>query len=261
MAAKSRQLHIFLLSSLIAVSVISVSPLKALGAGKADDVFVDEGDGDFDSAPVPKKQTFSKTDKAVSPKEKAATPPPMPAVEAAAPVAPARAEAPTATDVVVPEKELTEAPSASPETGKEVSDDTPALKETPQAATEAATEAATGAPSNQLPSVPAPSAAAPMGLPKKVHAQKDSQKDSQKQASESTPHQHHKMTKKEAGIYVVTNGPCTMNRAPASESEAMITVKPSKKIWVQEVDDKWLRAFNKAGEAGYIARDCVQETK
>ena len=61
-----------------------------------------------------------------------------------------------------------------------------------------------------------------------------------------------------AGMFVVTKDACPMMREPASEGEPMITVKPSKKIWVESVDDQWVRGFNKAGEGGYISRDCVE---
>jgi hypothetical protein len=48
-----------------------------------------------------------------------------------------------------------------------------------------------------------------------------------------------------------------MTREPASDSAQMIVVKPSHKIWVENVDPNWVKGFNKAGEAGYISRDCV----
>ena len=67
-----------------------------------------------------------------------------------------------------------------------------------------------------------------------------------------------KKAKGGAGMFVVTKDACPMMREPASESEPMITVKPSKKIWVESVDDQWVRGFNKAGEGGYISRDCVE---
>jgi len=61
-----------------------------------------------------------------------------------------------------------------------------------------------------------------------------------------------------AGLFVRTKEPCPMLREPASDSPAMLTVKASRKIWVQEVDEDWVRAFNKAGEPGYLQRDCLE---
>lgn len=60
------------------------------------------------------------------------------------------------------------------------------------------------------------------------------------------------------GRFMTTKDSCQMRREPASEGETMITVKPYKKIWVEEVDQGWVRGFNKAGEPGYLNRDCFQ---
>lgn len=60
------------------------------------------------------------------------------------------------------------------------------------------------------------------------------------------------------GLYVRTKEACPMLRKPASDSPAMLTVKASKRIWVQEVDENWVKAYNKSGEPGYIQRDCLE---
>ena len=60
------------------------------------------------------------------------------------------------------------------------------------------------------------------------------------------------------GMFANTKENCPMLREPASESEKMITVKADRKIWVEEVDGSWVRAFNKAGEPGYVSKDCFQ---
>lgn len=60
------------------------------------------------------------------------------------------------------------------------------------------------------------------------------------------------------GVYLRTRDACPMRREPASESAEMLMVKAARKLWVQEVDGSWVRAFNKAGEPGYIHRDCFE---
>ena len=60
------------------------------------------------------------------------------------------------------------------------------------------------------------------------------------------------------GMFANTKQACPMLREPASESAKMITVKADRKIWVEEVDGSWVRAFNKAGEPGYVSKDCFQ---
>lgn len=78
------------------------------------------------------------------------------------------------------------------------------------------------------------------------------------------PHKKQKLPKdpqsesKDPGVYVTTKESCPMTRQPASESEVLLRVKPAKKIWAQKVEGgKWYRAFNKAGEPGYIEEGCV----
>ena len=67
-----------------------------------------------------------------------------------------------------------------------------------------------------------------------------------------------KIVRKDPGVYVMTREACPMTREPASESARMITVKPAKKLWVEKVEGgKWFRAYNKAGEPGYIDGNCV----
>lgn len=61
-----------------------------------------------------------------------------------------------------------------------------------------------------------------------------------------------------AGSFVTTTEACPMHRAPASTSETMLTLKPARKIWVEAAEEGWVKGFNKAGEPGYISRDCVK---
>lgn len=60
------------------------------------------------------------------------------------------------------------------------------------------------------------------------------------------------------GSFVTTKDACPMLREPASTSETMLTVKPARKIWVEQAETGWVKGFNKAGEAGYISQDCVE---
>ena len=59
------------------------------------------------------------------------------------------------------------------------------------------------------------------------------------------------------GQFVVTKNACPMMRSPASEGEPMLVIKSEKKIWVEKVDGNWVKGFNKAGEGGFIQKDCV----
>lgn len=95
-------------------------------------------------------------------------------------------------------------------------------------------------------------AAEPKKTPKK--SAQIVEKKSRKPASAPKPRQK----PSGAGIYVRTKEACPMLRQPASESPTMLTVKASRKLWVEEVNEDWVRAYNKAGEPGYIQRDCLE---
>jgi hypothetical protein len=61
------------------------------------------------------------------------------------------------------------------------------------------------------------------------------------------------------GQFVTTKEACAMLREPASdEGDKVGTTKANRKIWVENVDENWVKGFNKAGEAGFIKRDCVE---
>ena len=60
------------------------------------------------------------------------------------------------------------------------------------------------------------------------------------------------------GRFASTRDACPMMREPASDAEKMTTVRTDIKIWVEEVDESWVRAYNKAGEPGYVSKDCVE---
>lgn len=60
------------------------------------------------------------------------------------------------------------------------------------------------------------------------------------------------------GGFKVTTSDCPMMRKPASEGSPMITVKATRKVWVEEIDQNWVRGFNKAGKPGYLNRSCFE---
>lgn len=178
-----------LLAIVLAMTMVTFhAPLAHAGDG--DDVFLDEGDGDF-----------------------------------AAPTAPApQAEAPAPVD----SSPMGEEPAAPPSS--------------------TLVEEATG--DSSMPS--------PAEMPEKPA--KKSKKAVKPAVAKKAP-KSHKVAKSKPGrgYFVTTKEACPMMREPASEGSQMITVRASKKIWVEEVDETWVRGFNKAGEPGYISRDCVSK--
>ncbi len=229
----------FLTSLLILASTFAVVSARA-----NDDVFLDEGDGDFDSVPaLPKPAKAAPAAKPAKTESKgkkatAAKPAPQKApASVAAPQAvevpePERVEIPPAVDEANPaeaqaENDLPTAEVVGESTHKTVVDDVPAQQNVTEQP-------------------------APAEEPKKAASPK-------KQAKQAkVPAKKKSGTKLAQGVFVTTKEPCPMTREPASESAPMITVKAQKRIWVEEVDESWVRAFNKAGEPGYISRECVQ---
>lgn len=167
---------------------------KVAHAADNDDVFMDEGDGDFDAPPVAAPPAAKKEVKV----EKAPAPRP------AAPPVEAKEEVPTLTDDAAP----------------------------------------TIVPPTEDPSAPA--AAAPK---EKKASKKKSEKKASKTASAPVA---------TGGSFVTTKEACPMMRTPASTGETMFTVKASKKIWVEDAGDGWVKGFNKAGEPGYLSKECLQ---
>ncbi len=101
-----------------------------------------------------------------------------------------------------------------------------------------------------------PPASEPVAAPKKkapvvkAAPAKSAPKASTKSAAKSS-------AKPGKGKFVVTKEACKALREPASE-ETLFTTGASRKIWVEIVDEQWVRGFNKAGEPGYISTDCVE---
>jgi len=67
------------------------------------------------------------------------------------------------------------------------------------------------------------------------------------------------LAKGDAGIYVTTKAVCPIRREPAGESEVIAKTKVPRKLWVQKVDEKWVRAYVKSGDPGYISTDCFEK--
>lgn len=54
-----------------------------------------------------------------------------------------------------------------------------------------------------------------------------------------------------------TAGECRMHKSASSSSPVLITVSASKKIWVEDHNDGWVKAFRKSGH-GYLSRKCFE---
>jgi hypothetical protein len=214
----------------VALTTLTVGAPHSRAAGSGDDVFLDEGDGDFGAPPGTPS---------ASPKGGAAAK--APGAEPSSPVADAVPLTPPASTAATAPADVTAPATATAE-------------EPPGNALGASEEPA--APSAETPTAPSEPAA-----PKKSSH-------SAKQAShahkEKTKHEHgHETSGKAAktsssgkGTFMTTKDSCPMMREPASDGAPMIVVKPARKIWVEKVDKDWVRGFNKAGEPGYLSKDC-----
>jgi outer membrane biosynthesis protein TonB len=207
---KSKMLATLTLVFAAVALLTTMSVTRTAFASGSDDVFMDEGDGDFDSAPAPPvaqvEQKIKKENVAV---QKA--PEPRPASEPL-----------------------------------ESTDEIPVLTDDASAVTPAPTED------------PAqPTAAQPKE--KKAKKKKPSKKSAVSASNDETPAvpSEEPTHKAHGGSFVTTKDACPMMRSPASTGETMLTVKASKKIWVEDAGDGWVKAYNKSGEAGYVSKDCV----
>jgi len=50
---------------------------------------------------------------------------------------------------------------------------------------------------------------------------------------------------------------CEMHESPSSDSPVLLTVKGSRKLWVENQGDGWLKGFRKSGH-GYMSEDCFR---
>jgi hypothetical protein len=179
-----------------AAAILStMSIARTAFAEGASDVFLDEGDGDFDAMPAPAPEEAQKS------------------------------------------VEVKKAPEPRPAVQEDVQ-----LDEMPMLVDESAQPAATPAPTED----PA--------QPTEAKPKKEKKPAKKKKATASTDG----TSVKAAGQFVTTKDACPMMRSPASTGETMLTVKAQKKIWVEDAGDGWVKAFNKAGEPGYVSKDCVE---
>lgn len=183
----------FALKMFAPLALIFTLAISVSAHGADDDVFLDEGNGDFDQMPIAPEQP------AVAEEQQPAPP----------------------------------APEAQP------SEPMPMLAEEPES----------------LPGMETPAVA-------EAPAPKKKEKKEKVAKSEAAPAPKAKKTAKKSvssgGQFVVTKDACPMMRSPASTSETMLTVKPARKIWVEDAGAGWVKGWNKAGEEGFIAKDCVE---
>ncbi len=50
---------------------------------------------------------------------------------------------------------------------------------------------------------------------------------------------------------------CEMHRDPASDSPVLITVKGDRKLWIEDVDDSWVKGFRQKGH-GFMEKNCFE---
>ena len=242
---KSLLLGSTLTLSVTAMVIMAPNSARQAFAGSAqtvaeDSVFMDEGDGEF-AAPQP--ATGAKA--APAPTAKAAG---KPASKVAAKASdkkrkPASAdeETPLANAGGMDDLEAPPAPSAAAE-----SPAAPAPDFADQAPADTSSEVAAPSAPAEAPAEPV----APVKETKKPKAGKKAPKVAVHHANDGEAHGK--------SMFVNTKEACPMLREPAADGEKMLTVKAAKKIWVEEVDSSWVRAFNKAGEPGYVNRDCLE---
>ena len=224
-----------------------------------DSVFMDEGDGEF-AAPVsadvqqPTKKTASKkkTDKKVASSKKADKRAPASADDEAHPAAPGNLDdldVNAMTEAAKAQNDQAAAPAPAPTEAAPA----PAPQEAsaPQDAPAPVADAATPAAEPAAPVADAAPAKPKVKNHGGVKHAKVVKADGEESSEKVAPVAAH-------GMFANTKQACPMLREPASESAKMITVKADRKIWVEEVDGSWVRAFNKAGEPGYVSKDCFQ---
>jgi hypothetical protein len=189
--------------------IVGLSMAMAMAAGgparaqaetpkKSEDVFIDEGDGDFEAVPMaPKKPSATKSLNQKVPSE--------------------------------PKMESTPSPTPKVTTSEGASVDS-------AASAESASQSETSEPKESA--RPEPKAAI--------------------EAREKGKKKKEKVEKAAAGLYVKTKIECPMRKEPNAESEQIATTKAPRRIWVQKVDDHWVKAFTKSGEPGYLNTECFE---
>jgi hypothetical protein len=225
----------FLFGTALTVSVTAMVLMAPNSAREAfaydiaeDSVFMDDGDsGDFGSTPQPAPATPAKKTSKTSKKDSAR----KPSSEETAPAADDLATPGSLDDLEAAAGLPAETPVAAPTAPVEATNEAPIQMAAPE---EAPMMAPAAAPEE-----------APAATPKKEAKKAKVAKASKKSSGAK-------------GKFANTKTECPLLREPASESETMVTVKAPRKIWVEEVDASWVRAFNKAGEPGYVSTECFE---
>lgn len=61
------------------------------------------------------------------------------------------------------------------------------------------------------------------------------------------------------GLYGIVKDACPMRKEKDQEANVMLTLRVGKRIWVERIDEEWVRGYNKAREPGYIRSTCLTE--
>lgn len=117
-------------------------------------------------------------------------------------------------------------------------------------------EAAPAAPPSQPAKAPkAPKTAKVERKAEKKAEEKAAKKAVAAKASKGSKSPARKTASKEG--FRTTTTSCEMHASPASASPVVLTVPGSKKLWIEEHDESWVKAFRKKGH-GFLSRDCFE---
>lgn len=58
------------------------------------------------------------------------------------------------------------------------------------------------------------------------------------------------------GLFMTTKTSCPLLSEPVEGGQPVLTARPSRKLWVEPVDENWVRAFGRNGEHRYMNRNC-----
>ncbi len=216
----------------VAIAVTLSAGLNHVYAGdNSDDVFLDEGDGDFDEMPIPPQKAAADVPKEKIDGKKSKS-------------------APAAVKAVV-EKSADEASKvASEPIEKRVEESLDKNDTAPVIAEDTKTGAAKF--EDEMPPEAKPNANAKAKTKANANAKikKATAKEKKKIEDGSIGE------KKAAGLFMTTKSKCPMMREQGTEGTPMFVVKAERKLWVEAVDQEWVKGFDKNGEPGYLSRNC-----
>lgn len=202
------------------------------------DVFIDEGDGDFDSTAA---SAPAKTEKTVA------------AEPTTAPIdADILNDFPTDNAVAT-----TDAPAAKPDASAPAEVSKPAAKKAKAKAKPAKVSKV---------EKKAKAKAKPVAAVKKAKAKKVAAKASSKKAASKKVAKHMGKSKRKVasagggkfagGQYATTTRGCSMESAPGAK-DSIGNSNAGRKLWVEDAGDSgYWKVYNKAGQAAYLSRDC-----